>query len=278
MKILVTGAKGMLGQDLIPLIMQNGWNVLATDAEDLDITDENKVLNFIKSEKPDYVVNCAAYTNVDAAEKETEIAFLVNYKGAENLAKASAKFDIPIIHISTDYVFNGTKNTPYEPDDKVNPINVYGESKLKGEQSVQTNNPKHYILRTSWLYGHKGKNFVETMLGLAKSNNELKVVSDQVGCPTWTVELCNCIISFIKEIKPYGIYHICGSGNTSWHGFAQEIFKLSNIDIKVNPVTTDEFPRPAKRPAYSIMNNYGACPDWKESLKKYLELRKQFLL
>jgi dTDP-4-dehydrorhamnose reductase len=273
MKILITGANGMLGQDLVPILEKEGFTVIPTDIHNLDITDEVAVKLFLEDSEPDFIIHGAAYTNVDGAETDKQTAFLVNEHGTENLAKYSGMQDIPMLYISTDYVFDGTKTSPYLPSDKTNPINVYGMSKLKGEEALQKYNKRFYITRTSWLYGHKGKNFVETMINLAQKSPELKVVSDQTGCPTWTVELARAAVKIIKNNFPYGIYHVCGSGSTSWHGFAAEIMKLMNIDVNIIPVCTDEFPRPAKRPQNSIMENNNICADWRKSLKQYIKLR-----
>ena len=272
-KILVTGAKGMLGQDLCLMLKDEGFEVFEADIHNMDITGKEQVEQVLQSEKPDYIIHTAAYTDVDKAETDRDKAFLINETGSRNIAEVSGIMDIPVFYISTDYVFDGTKNSPYMPDDPVNPINVYGESKLAGEIAIKENNSKYYILRISWLYGHKGKNFVETMINLASKNNEVKVVDDQIGCPTWTVELSRTIVSFLKQDKPYGIYHVCGSGSVSWFGFASKIMELMNIDVKLIPVTTEEFPRPAVRPACSIMDNAGICSDWQESLEKYIKLR-----
>lgn len=226
----------------------------------------------ISDVKPDYVIHCAAYTNVDKAEEEPETAELVNAKSAEYIAKACNSNNAVMIYISTDYVFDGTKKTPYVPDDTTNPTGAYGLSKLHGEEAVRKFCPAHYIIRTSWLYGHHGKNFVETMISLAEKT-ELKVVDDQVGCPTWTVDLSDAIISFIDEEPPFGTYHACGAGSTSWYGFAKEIFDLMSLNVKLIPCVTEEFPRPAKRPAYSVMDNEGLLRDWKQALQEYIELR-----
>ena len=271
MKILVTGANGMLGQDLCPILEDEDFDVIETDIDTLDITNNKSIDEVFEKYQPDFVIHCAAYTNVDKAEDEKELAFKINAEGTENLAKACKKLDIPILYISTDYVFDGSKKGKYLPDDKTNPINVYGASKLAGEQAVQQNE-KHYITRTSWLYGHHGKNFVETMLSL-KDKEELKVVDDQIGCPTWTVELANGIVKIITEKLPYGIYHVCGSGHTSWFGFAQKIFELYGANVNLKPCTTDEFPRKAKRPKNSIMENNRICRKWETALKDYMELR-----
>lgn len=270
MAVLVTGAKGMLGQDLCPILEDAGYEVIETDREELDITDKKAVNKFITELKPELIIHCAAYTNVDKAEEDLETARLLNKTGAENIAEAAAKCDAVMIYISTDYVFNGTKQTPYLPTDTPDPINNYGLTKYEGEEAVKKHCTKYYIARTSWLYGHHGKNFVETMISL-KDKEELKVVDDQVGCPTWTVELSNGILKLLKQ--PYGTYHVCGSGSTSWYGFAKEIFEQLGLSVNLKPCTTDEFPRPAKRPHYSIMDNNGICRDWRAALKDYLDLR-----
>ena len=273
-KILVTGAKGMLGQDLCPVLRAGGFEIFEADLHNMDITKITEVKAVIDAEKPDYIVHTAAYTDVDRAETDRDKALLINKTGSENIAKTSGNLGIPVFYISTDYVFDGTKNSPYKPDDPTCPVNFYGKTKLEGELAVKEYCQKHYIFRISWLYGHKGKNFVETMISLAQKHDELKVVNDQTGCPTWTVELSRTISQFIKENRPYGTYHVCGSGNTSWHGFATKIMELMDIDIRVIPVTTDEFPRPAKRPGYSVMDNAGLCQDWQKSLEEYIRLRK----
>lgn len=271
-KILVTGAKGMLGHDLCPTLEDAGFETIETDVESLDITNPVQTEAVLKEEKPEAVVHCAAYTNVNKAEDELETAMKINAGGTETLAKICAKADIPIVYISTDYVFDGTKKEPYLPYDKTNPINAYGLTKLKGEEAVQKNCKKFYIARTSWLYGLHGKNFVETMISLA-DKPELKVVDDQIGCPTWTQELADGITTLLKEEAPYGIYHICGSGKTSWYSFAKEIFELAGLNVNLIPCKSDEFPSPAKRPEYSVMYNDNICRPWKAALKDYMKLR-----
>lgn len=272
MKILITGADGMLGQDLCPIMEDEGHEVIETDINNLDITQLEMVKKVLTSENPDIVIHCAAYTNVDKAEEEKDLAFLINSKGTENLAKICGEKDITIIYISTDYVFDGSSKKPYTTKDKTNPINIYGESKLEGEKMVQKYCKKYYITRTSWLYGHHGKNFVETMISLA-NNPELKVVDDQTGSPTWTIELANAIAKLIDEEAEYGIYHFCSKGETSWYNFAKEIFTLQGLKVNLKPCSTEEFPRPAKRPKYSVMDNGGACRNWKTALKDYINLR-----
>ena len=271
-KVLVTGANGMLGQDLCPILQDEGYDVIETDVQTLDITNTKMIDEVLSKEKPDIVIHCAAYTNVDKAEEDIKTAELINVKGTENIAKACKKYNAEMVYISTDYVFDGKGTRPYLPNDKANPIGAYGKTKWGGEEAVRKNLEKYYICRTSWLYGHHGKNFVETMISLA-DKPELKVVDDQVGCPTWTVDLSNAIVKIIKD-KKYGTYHTCGGGNTSWYGFAKEIFKYADLNVNLKPCTTEEFPRPAKRPAYSIMDNNGICRNWKIALKNYIELRE----
>lgn len=271
-RILVTGSGGMLGQDLCPILEDEGFEVIETNRETLDVTDADEVIDVLQKEIPDMVIHCAAYTNVDKAEDEPEIAHKINVSGTENLAQACAKFNITLVYISTDYVFDGEKGVKYLPDDTLNPLNVYGKTKLEGENCVKKYCKKFYIVRTSWLYGIHGKNFVETMISLA-DKPELKVVNDQIGCPTWTVELAQGIAKLIKENVPYGTYHICGSGQCSWWEFACEIFKLAKLKVNVKPCTTEEFPRKACRPKFSVMENYGICRDWKKALKDYMNLR-----
>lgn len=270
MKILLTGASGMLGQDLSPVLEDVGAFVIETSSDNMDITDVAQVKNVLNCTHPDMVIHCAAYTNVDKAEEEPEKAELINVKGTENIAKVSAELDIPVVYISTDYVFDGSKNTPYTPDDIPNPLNIYGKTKLVGEEMIKKYCKKYYIVRTSWLYGHYGKNFVETMISMA-DKSEIKVVDDQIGCPTWTVELANGILKLLS--KPYGTYHVCGGGQTSWYGFAKEIFKNMNLDVNLIPCSSSEFPRPAKRPVYSAMDNQKLCRNWEAALRDYIELR-----
>lgn len=271
--ILVTGAKGMLGQDLCPIFRQNGYKVIETDVDTLDITDLGQVERTIKHYTPDFVIHCAAYTNVDKAESDPNAAFLINAQGTENIAKICAKQDIVLIAISTDYVFDGTATKPLTPAEKRNPIGVYGTSKAEGEIAIEKYCKKYYIVRTSWLYGHKGKNFIETIIGLTQKLPEIKVISDQFGCPTWTIDLVNAILALVRDNKDYGVYHFCGGGQTSWYGLACETVKLLGINTKINPCTTEEYPLPAKRPKYSVMDNAGALRNWQEALENYIKLR-----
>ena len=270
-RCLVTGANGMLGQDLCPLLEKEGYTVIKTDIDSMDITNFEAVKSIISAEKPNIIIHCAAYTNVDKAEEELEKARLINSTGTEYISKICAEHNITLVYISTDYVFAGDKKQAYLPTDKTNPINNYGLTKLEGELAVQKYCSKYFIARTSWLYGIYGKNFVETMLALS-DKPEIKVVNDQIGCPTWTVELANGILKLLKT-KDYGIHHICGSGQTSWYEFAKEIFKLADLNVNLKPCSTNEYPRLAKRPLCSVMFNNSVCRDWKEALKAYFELR-----
>lgn len=275
-KILITGAKGMLGQDLSEVLIGKGYSVVNTDADSMNILDIEAIDRVLNSENPDYIVHCAAYTNVEKAEDEPDLAMKINGMGTENLAKICAKYDVPIVYVSTDYVFDGSKAEPYLPSDKTNPLNVYGKSKLAGEIAVRKYCKKYFIARTAWLYGIHGKNFVETMKNLS-SKPELKVVDDQIGCPTWTVELSNGIIDLIENRK-YGIYHVCGSGSTSWYGFAKEIFRQSDLSVNLKPCASEDFPTKAVRPKYSVMFNSDICRDWKEALADYIEISKEAVL
>ncbi|MCQ2744313.1 MAG: dTDP-4-dehydrorhamnose reductase [bacterium] len=270
-KVLVTGANGMLGQDLCPILEDNGYEVVETDINNLDITNAKMVEDVLANEQPDIVIHCAAYTNVDKAEEDLETARLINAKGTENIAKVCGEKNITLVYISTDYVFDGNGKEPYKPTDKTSPLNNYGLTKWEGEEAVRKYCHKYYITRTSWLYGIHGKNFVETMLSLA-DKPELKVVDDQIGCPTWTIELSDGIVKLLNG-EDYGTYHVCGSGQTSWYGFAKQIFDEAGLTVNLKPCSTDEFPRPAKRPHYSVMDNKGICRNWEIALKDYLKLR-----
>ena len=276
-KILVTGANGMLGQDLCPILTENGFDVIKTDVDNMDITDIDSVKRALEEYKPEVVIHCAAYTNVDKAEEDYETAHKINVIGTENLAKVCAENDITVVYISTDYVFAGKNNneelTPYRPNDNPNPINNYGLTKFQGEEAIRKFCRKYYIARTSWLYGIHGKNFVETMISLA-DKPELKVVDDQVGCPTWTVELSKGILKLLSG-KAYGTHHVCGSGSTSWYGFAKAIFEKSGLRVNLLPCTTEEFPRSAKRPKYSVLANASICRPWQDALEDYLSIRNK---
>ncbi|MCQ2960740.1 MAG: dTDP-4-dehydrorhamnose reductase [archaeon] len=280
MKILITGAYGMLGSDLREVLKNQ--ELIVTGSKDLDITDEEKVVEFVCENSPELVINAAAYTAVDDCETHYDDAYAVNAIGPKNLAIACNKLDIPLVHISTDYVFDGTKRTPLIEADKLGPQSAYGKTKLAGEEFIQENTDKYFILRTAWLYGLHGNNFVKTMLDLAENHDEITVVDDQVGSPTYSFDLAVAITNLLFSDK-YGIYHVTNEGECSWYEFAKLIFELSNIDVKVVPVTTEEFPRPAPRPHYSVLNNKkwnssGFVPmrTYQEALSEYLSLYNFF--
>ncbi|GBF23064.1 dTDP-4-dehydrorhamnose reductase [Candidatus Gastranaerophilus sp. (ex Termes propinquus)] len=270
MRILVTGATGLLGQELCPLLEQEGWKFWATNSKIFDITNTKMVNEIIKKVSLDFIIHLAAYTNIDQAEIYTKNAFDVNHIGTKNMAEIAKKFDVPIIYLSTDCVFDGKKTTPYRVDDPTNPINVYGESKLKGEEEIRKLCKKHYIVRTGWLYGKGGKSFVDTMLTFSSLRDEISVVDDQIGCPTWTKDVAREIVELIKGAKPYGTYHICSLGKASWSEFTSKIYEIKKRPTKVTSIEKSDFPRPAKRPRYCVLESSCAMPLWDESLEKYL--------
>lgn len=272
-KVLIIGASGMLGKDAVKIFLDAGYEVLAMGKSDLDVTKLADVKKIFSQNKIDFVINAAGYTKVDDAENNRDLAFAVNAEGATNVAIAANDYSIPVVYISTDYVFDGEKGSPYLVGDKTNPLNVYGASKLAGEEGVKKTNPKHYIARTSWLYGQSGKNFVDTMISLSKTQKPLKVVNDQFGCPTWTVDLAEGVKNLIEKNMPFGTYHLCGGGVASWFEFAKKIFEILKIEIEVIPVATSEFPRPAKRPKFSAMENSSALSEWEDGLNQYLKTK-----
>lgn len=285
MKILVTGSKGQLGSKIKDLSVDfQSFSFSFTDLDELDITNFNSVLDFFKFEKPDIVINCAAYTAVDKAEDDYENAFKINALGPENLAKACNVHNSKFIHISTDYVFDGKeREKPYLESDFTSPQSVYGSTKLEGENLVLKNLQDAIIVRTAWLYSEYGHNFVKTMLNLTQSRTELSVVNDQVGSPTYAGDLAQAILQismqyFEENYWKSGVYHFSNLGKCTWFEFAKEIFKIKNINIKVNPVTSEEFPSKVKRPKYSVLDKEKIIttykidvPDWRDSLKIVLE-------
>ena len=282
-KILVTGANGQLGQSLQKLSQkEKAFQFLFTDSETLDITNKEEVLNFFWQNEPDVCINAAAYTAVDLAETDTEKAFLVNADGTENLALACAEYNAQFIHVSTDYVFDGTNNLEYTEEDFTNPLGVYGASKLAGEELALEANPCAIILRTSWVYSEFGKNFVKTMLSLFATKEELNVVADQYGQPTNATDLAEAILTIVKtEKKTPGIFNFSNEGKISWCDFAQKIAELSDSKIKINPIETSQYPTPAKRPQNStldlskIKSTYHInIKPWEESLAKTIQLLK----
>ncbi|HEY9160488.1 MAG TPA: dTDP-4-dehydrorhamnose reductase [Desulfomonilia bacterium] len=280
MKILVTGARGMLGSDLCPELAGCGHDVIETDVTSdkyLDITDAKSIRSILADEKPEWIVNCAAYTKVDACETDEETATLLNGTAPGYLAAECAACGIKLLHISTDYVFDGRKEGPYNEDDPVNPINAYGRSKLKGELAVVSGMKNYMIVRTQWLFGENGPNFVDTILKLARERGSIDVVNDQFGSPTYSSDLSKAIRLLIEN-DARGIFHICNRGKTSWFEFAKKAVELCLIPASVNPVSTEGFPRPAKRPANSILSTKKftrltgrLMPPWQIALQEYLK-------
>ena len=281
MKTLIIGSKGMLGSELMSEF--STFHPLGVDIEQLDITKPEMIEKFFQKENPDLVINAAAYTNVDACEENQEIAYEVNGQAPGFLAKYCRQFGAKLIHYSTDYVFNGQKKSGYDEDDKPDPVSVYGKSKLLGEQLIQEQTDNFYILRTAWLYGPNGPNFVKTMLDLAEKEKsasgrspegrEIKVVNDQHGSPTFAKDLAQKTKAIIEQNKDFGIYHTTNAGHCTWYDLSEEIFKITKKEIKLIAVNSDQFPRPAPRPKYSILNNNKLKPlrNWKKALKDYLE-------
>lgn len=276
MKVLITGAKGQLGTDMVLLLENDArFEVFPFSRTELDITNEQTVNAVINTLKPDVIIHTAAYTKVDLAESDIDGAYLVNAIGTRNIAVAAERVKAKLVYVSTDYVFDGEKGSSYIEFDPVNPLGVYGKSKYAGEEFVRSLTSRYFIVRTSWVYGKYGSNFVKTMLNLAQDHKELKVVDDQIGSPTYTVDLARFISELINT-ESYGIYHATNSGCCSWFEFAQAIFEEAGMEIKVNPCTTKDFPRPASRPAYSVLehmvirlNGMTDIRHWREALKDY---------
>lgn len=277
MKLLITGSKGQLGIELLKQLTGNHEvQLIDTDLDNLDITNQKQVFSLMEKEKPDAIINCAAYTNVDSCETNESNAFKVNAVGARNMASAAYKLNAKIVQVSTDYVFDGTGSTPKREYESTNPVSVYGKSKELGELLVRQTNPRHFIVRTAWLYG-EGNNFVRTMLKLAQDKKEIGVVKDQFGSPTSTVDLAKCIINLIHT-ESYGTYHATCEGQCSWYDFARKIFEIKGLDIKVNPITSEELNRPAPRPKFSVLDNFmlkliglNSFRNWEEAIEEYLE-------
>jgi len=279
--ILVTGAKGQLGSDLVSELKERQVDVLGIDIEDLDITDKTAVSSFVHKHKPKSVIHCAAYTAVDKAEDEPELCFKVNVEGSENIARACKEINAEMIYISTDYVFSDTQSDiPNETDAVKGPVSVYGKSKLDGEEAVLKYLDKYYIVRISWVFGQTGNNFVKTMLKLAETRDELGVVSDQIGSPTYTPDLakllCDIALSTANP-KKYGIYHATNEGYCSWAEFATEIMNQSKTSCKINPITTDQYPTKAVRPKNSRLSKtsldqagFKRLPAWQDALERFL--------
>ena len=281
MKILVIGCNGQLGYDMVSFYKTKGYNTYGVDLPEIDITDPASVKNTINKITPDTIINCAAYTAVDECENNQKTAYSINAEGVVNIAHAAHSMNATVVHFSTDYVFDGLKGCPYIESDKTNPLSVYGKSKLEGEKQLSSITDKYFIFRIAWLYGNHGKNFVKTIYHLAlsklKKNQPLKVVNDQFGTPTYTKSICNQIDSVIRTDN-FGIYHCTNEGECSWFDFANYITKHLNLNIEIIPCTTTEFPRPAPRPPYSVLENnhlkslgLNCMPLWKEAFKTFIE-------
>jgi len=280
MNILITGSNGQLGSE-IKRIASNykNWNFIYRDLPALDITNLDQIKSLIQEENIKAIVNCAAYTAVDPAESNKALAYAVNVEGAKNLAIAANDYNAKLIHISTDFVFDGKYHLPYIESDLPNPLSVYGITKLEGEQKVLEILPSSIIIRTAWLYSAYGNNFVKTMQRLGRERDKLSVIFDQVGTPTWAADLAQTILVILKQLEEgnseKGIYHFSNEGVASWYDFAVEIMELSQIECNVSPIETKEYPTPAPRPSYCVLNkaeiksDFGiSIPHWKESLKK----------
>lgn len=277
--ILVTGAGGQLGES-IKSISANfpSLNIAFADSNELDVTNSTEVLNYIESNKFNYIINCAAYTAVDKAEDEEQKAYSINAEGVSNIAKVCKQFNMTLIHISTDFVFDGLKEQPYTEVDETNPLNVYGASKFKGEQRIQETLERYFIIRTSWLFSEFGNNFVKTMSKLGQVKEELNIVADQYGSPTYAVDLAYILLKLIeKPSTDYGIYHVSNDGVTTWYNFAAEIFKLQNKDIRLHKTTSKQFASKAIRPKYSVLETKKVketlnvkIRNWQSALKEML--------
>jgi dTDP-4-dehydrorhamnose reductase len=277
MKVLVTGASGMLGRDLVLAAGNAGHDVVGFGHTELDVTDRALTEGKLEAERPDLVINAAAWTDVDGAEEAEEEAMAVNGTAAGHLAAAAHAIGAGIVYVSTDYVFDGEKGAPYVESDQPAPLSAYGRTKLAGEEATAAAAPRHFIVRASWLFGVGGGNFVETMLRLAADHGEVLVVRDQVGSPTYTWHLAHGIVRLIEGIE-YGIHHMAGGGSCSWYEFAQEIFEQAQVDRKVLSATTDMLGRPAPRPALSALASQREhaieLPGWRDGLAAYLAQRQ----
>ncbi len=276
MKLLVTGAAGMLGRDVMLAAGNAGHQVVGYGHAELDVTDEGAVSAKVEGERPDVVINCAAWTDVDGAEEAEEEATRINGEGAGNVAAAAAAVGASVVYVGSDYVFDGSKGAPYVETDQTAPLSAYGRSKLAGEEATRAANKRHFVVRSAWLFGTGGPNFVETMLRLATDHGEVLVVRDQVGSPTYTWHLAYGIVRLIEGVE-FGIHHMAAAGSCSWYEFAREIFEQANVECKVMSATTEMLGRPAPRPAYSALVSQREhaieLPAWQDGLAAYLSQR-----
>lgn len=281
MKIFVTGVKGQLGHDVVNELTKRGIESVGVDIEEMDITDPVSVDKVIKDAAPDAVIHCAAYTAVDAAEENEGLCRKVNAEGPQNIANVCKELDIKMVQISTDYVFGGEGTHFWRPEDACEPQSVYGRTKYDGELAVRNTLEKYFIVRIAWVFGINGKNFVKTMLNLAKTHDTIRVVNDQFGSPTYTYDLARLLVDMVLTDK-YGIYHATNEGTCSWYEFACAIFKEADVNVNVLPVTTAEYGAKAKRPANSRMDNnkltengFEKLPAWQDALARYVALLKE---
>lgn len=275
MTIAVIGAKGMLGSELCTLLRSRKTELAALDIGEIDITDKKSVTSALSKIGPQLIINCAAYTNVELAEEEAEQAFAANQYGPKNLAEFASKTGAVLCHISTDYVFNGRKRGPYNEDDPTDPLGTYARSKLAGEEEVRRFE-KHFIIRSAWLYGKNERNFVTTIINAARESDQIKVVDDQLGSPTYSVDLAARIMEIVGNL-PFGTYHATNSGITSWYNLAKEALKIKGIATVVKPISSNEYPSKVARPKYSVLNNEKAekaglapMPQWQDALRRFL--------
>lgn len=275
--ILVTGITGQLGHDVAAELERRGEEFIGTTRKEIDLTTESGAKNFILEKKPDAVIHCAAYTAVDKAESETELALTVNGFGSRYIAEACREVGAKMIYISTDYVFGGDGTRPYEVNDEKNPVNVYGRSKLLGEDAVTAMLKEHFIVRISWVFGINGKNFVKTMLNLADKHDKLRVVADQIGSPTYTADLAPLLVDMIHTDK-YGVYHASNENFCSWAEFAKEIFEQAGKSVEVEEIPTVEYPTPARRPFNSRLSKksldnagFKRLPEWQDAVRRFLK-------
>lgn len=282
--ILVTGSTGQLGSDVVKELLKRGYSTLSPNRSEFNLCSEDSIRNYILNSNCEAIVHCAAYTQVDKAEDEKDLCIKINTTATKHIVKCAKILDIPMIYISTDYVFDGTKDGEYTENDETNPINIYGESKLAGEKYVQEILDKYYIVRTSWVFNINGKNFIETMLRLSKTNNQLSIVNDQIGSPTYTKDLSRLLVDMLETSK-YGLYHATNEGYCSWYEFADTIFKLANINIDIKAINSNEYASRAKRPLNSKLSKdklieYGfkPLPHWEDALKDYLIRRRDLLI
>ena len=278
MKVLVTGVKGQLGYDVVRELQKRGHEAVGVDIDEMDITDAAAVERVMTEVQPDAVIHCSAYTAVDRAEEDTEICRRVNVDGTENIAKICKKLDCKMLYLSTDYIFSGDGERPWELDDEASPLNAYGQSKYDGELALKKYVEKYFIVRISWVFGINGNNFIKTMLRLGRENGAVKVVDDQIGSPTYTYDLARLLVDMIESDR-YGAYHATNEGICSWYEFAKEIFRAAGMDnVSVTPVKSGEFPVKAKRPKNSRMskeklvtNGFSLLPAWQDAVARYIK-------